>query len=145
MALVRDSWQNRGPNFTHFGILIRCVKGNHTSFLHTLHYLTTRRIIFSFTLKKEQFFVPILYVLRVSKSDFHLKGRGTIRRMMLLILRRADALLWRGRQVFRRVLDVILIKGAFVTMGQVDSIDSQVHLCWPEDSHMLIAHYNEEI
>lgn len=66
IAMVRNSWKSRGPLFTEFGVSIRCVTTDQTGNTNVLHYLNDGTCTFSFIHNKEQFFVPIALVLKVS-------------------------------------------------------------------------------
>ncbi|XP_005098273.1 DNA-directed RNA polymerase I subunit RPA2 [Aplysia californica] len=64
LCLCRSSWKKRGPEYTEYGISIRCVQEDQTSNTLTLHYLQGGSAKLAFGLNKEVFFVPIVLVLK---------------------------------------------------------------------------------
>ena len=64
MAIVRPSFQNRGPSYTKFGISIRCVRPDQTSQTNFLHYLNDGNITFRFTWRKNEYMVPALMIMK---------------------------------------------------------------------------------
>ncbi|CAG5129269.1 unnamed protein product, partial [Candidula unifasciata] len=64
MCLCRGSWKNRGPEYTEYGVSIRCVREDQTSNNLTLHYLQNGTAKLSFGLNKEVFFIPVVLVLK---------------------------------------------------------------------------------
>ncbi|XP_059177244.1 DNA-directed RNA polymerase I subunit RPA2-like [Physella acuta] len=64
LCLHRSSWKNRGPEYTKFGVSIRCVREDQAINSLTLHYLNNGTAKLSFGLNKEVFFVPIVLVLK---------------------------------------------------------------------------------
>jgi len=74
LCLMRGSWKNRGPEYTEYGVSIRCVQDDQTSNGLTLHYLQGGSAKLAFGLNKEVFFVPIVLVLKalMDVSDKHI-------------------------------------------------------------------------
>ncbi|BFY98621.1 hypothetical protein BsWGS_01660 [Bradybaena similaris] len=64
MCFCRGSWKNRGPEYTEYGVSIRCVREDQTSNNLTLHYLQNGTAKLSFGLNKEVFFIPVILVLK---------------------------------------------------------------------------------
>ncbi|KAK2177567.1 hypothetical protein NP493_591g01025 [Ridgeia piscesae] len=64
LALARPSWKNRGALYTEFGVSLRSVNHDQTSSTIVLHYLNNGTCTLSFTYNKEQFFVPIILILK---------------------------------------------------------------------------------
>ncbi|KAI8516019.1 DNA-directed RNA polymerase I subunit RPA2, partial [Branchiostoma belcheri] len=74
MAIVRPSWKGRGKLYTEYGVSMRCVTKDQTAATIVLHYLTNGTVTLCFVYKKEQFFVPIVIILKalVEASDKHI-------------------------------------------------------------------------
>jgi DNA-directed RNA polymerase I subunit RPA2 len=66
IALVRPSYQKRGPTYSDKGVTIRCANasGDQSTITNTLHYLTTGGITLRFTMKKQEFLIPVVILLR---------------------------------------------------------------------------------
>ncbi|KAM0684280.1 hypothetical protein MDAP_000048 [Mitosporidium daphniae] len=64
LAVVRSSFLKKGPSYTHFGVLIRCVRDDTTSQTITLHYLSDVGITVRFSHLKQEYLVPVLLILR---------------------------------------------------------------------------------
>lgn len=64
MALVRNSFMNRGPSYTEFGVTIRCVRPDQQSITNVLHYCTNGSAILRFTWRKNEYMVPITLILK---------------------------------------------------------------------------------
>ncbi|XP_077978209.1 DNA-directed RNA polymerase I subunit RPA2-like [Glandiceps talaboti] len=82
MAVYRPVWRTRGKLFTEYGISIRCVKSDQTAMNIVLHYLSNGSVKLCFQYKKEQFFVPVIMILKglIDTTDHYiyselLKGR----------------------------------------------------------------------
>lgn len=71
IALIRNSFQNRGTSYTEFGTQIRCVRPDQTSQTNTVHYLSDGNCILRFSWQKNEYLVPIVMVLKalISCSD----------------------------------------------------------------------------
>lgn len=74
MALVRASFQKRGPEYTQYGVAIRCVCPDQSSQTLTLHYLEGGYMNLRFHLRGSEYLVPVALVLRalVEASDKNL-------------------------------------------------------------------------
>ncbi|KAI9503743.1 hypothetical protein BX070DRAFT_190862 [Coemansia spiralis] len=71
LAIQRPSYGNRGPGFTPYAAQIRCVRRDQTSQTLTLHYLTTGNLLLRFSIRKQEYLVPVSLLLRalVGASD----------------------------------------------------------------------------
>eukprot|EP00058_Branchiostoma_floridae_P014006 XP_002599494.1 hypothetical protein BRAFLDRAFT_223894 [Branchiostoma floridae] len=74
MAIVRPSWKGRGKLYTEYGVSMRCVTKDQTAATIVLHYLTNGTVTLCFVYKKEQFFVPLIIILKalVETTDQHI-------------------------------------------------------------------------
>ncbi|GFN83129.1 DNA-directed RNA polymerase subunit beta [Plakobranchus ocellatus] len=64
ICLTRSSWKNRGPEFTEYGVSMRCVREDQTSVNLTLHYLSNGTAKLSFGVNKQVFFIPLVLILK---------------------------------------------------------------------------------
>lgn len=64
MAIVRPSFQKRGPNYSPFGVIIRCVRPDQSSQTITVHYLTDGSCTLRFAYRKQEYMLPLVMVLR---------------------------------------------------------------------------------
>lgn len=64
MAIARPSFEGRGPEYSKFGILIRCVRPDQTSQTNVLHYLTDGNITFRFSWRKNEYLIPVVMILK---------------------------------------------------------------------------------
>jgi DNA-directed RNA polymerase I subunit RPA2 len=64
MAVVRQAYQKRGSSYSTMGTLIRCVRPDSTSVTVTLHYLHEGLCNVKFMIQKQEFFVPVVLMLR---------------------------------------------------------------------------------
>jgi len=71
MGIVRQSFKNRGPNFTQFAVSIRCVRRDGTSQTIAIHLMHSGSAKLRVTISKQEFFVPVAIVLKalVQSSD----------------------------------------------------------------------------
>ncbi|KAJ3330285.1 hypothetical protein HDU76_006036 [Blyttiomyces sp. JEL0837] len=69
VAIVRSSFQKRGPTYTNYGVTIRCVRRDQTSQTLTLHYLSDGAVNLRFSYKKSEYMVPVLLILRALKEN----------------------------------------------------------------------------
>ncbi|TPX42598.1 DNA-directed RNA polymerase [Synchytrium endobioticum] len=67
-ALVRPSFQKRGPTYSIYGVAMRSVRPDQTSQTITMHYCTDGAITIRFIYRKQEFMVPYLLVLRALKE-----------------------------------------------------------------------------
>lgn len=77
MALRRSSFHKRGKEYTDAATAIRCVRADETSGTVRCHYLTNGTANFAFTLRRQEYFVPIGILLKafVQISDRELSEK----------------------------------------------------------------------
>jgi DNA-directed RNA polymerase I subunit RPA2 len=71
MGIVRPSWTKISPEYTEYGTIIRAVREDQSSQTITLHYLSNGNATIRFILGKQEFFIPLVIVLKVT-SFIHL-------------------------------------------------------------------------
>ncbi|KAJ2384559.1 hypothetical protein GGI05_004969, partial [Coemansia sp. RSA 2603] len=59
IAIQRPSYANRGPGYTPYAAQIRCVRADQTSQTLTMHYLTTGALVVRFSIRKQEYLVPV--------------------------------------------------------------------------------------
>ncbi|KAH8647566.1 hypothetical protein BGZ60DRAFT_464286 [Tricladium varicosporioides] len=64
MAIERPSFENRGPTFTKWGIIIRSVRPDQTSQTNVLHYLSDGNVTFRFSWRKNEYLIPVMMILK---------------------------------------------------------------------------------
>jgi DNA-directed RNA polymerase I subunit RPA2 len=64
MAIERPSFQGRGPEYSKYGMLIRCVRPDQTSQTNVLHYLKDGNVTFRFSWRKNEFLVPVMMIMK---------------------------------------------------------------------------------
>ncbi|KAG5639686.1 hypothetical protein H0H81_005869 [Sphagnurus paluster] len=71
ISLIRPTFSNRGPSYTPFAVQIRCVRPDQTSVTNNLHYLSNGSAMLRFSLRKQEYVIPIMLVLKalVGASD----------------------------------------------------------------------------
>lgn len=71
MAITRSAYTNRGPLYSNKGVVMRCVRPDQSSVTIVLHYLTDGSATVRFTVKKQEFFLPVILVLKalISTTD----------------------------------------------------------------------------
>lgn len=62
-AIIRPSFANRGPTYSHFGVSLRSVRPDQTSQTLTLHYCTDGEVNLRFSYRKSEYMVPMLLIL----------------------------------------------------------------------------------
>lgn len=79
-AIIRPSFQNRGPTYSQYGVSMRCVRPDQTSQTVTMHYCTDGAVTLRFSYRKNEYMVPVLLVLRAlaEASDRELFERLTM-------------------------------------------------------------------
>ena len=77
MALKRQAYQNRGKDYTDMATSIRCVRSDQSSATVRLHYLNNGNCNLSFSVRRQEFFVPVGVFLKcfVDASDKELFDR----------------------------------------------------------------------
>ncbi|KAJ3113709.1 hypothetical protein HDU96_003038 [Phlyctochytrium bullatum] len=69
IALIRPSFQKRGPTYSNFGVQIRSVRPDQSSQSMTLHYLTDGALNLRFSYRKNEYMVPVLLILRALRDS----------------------------------------------------------------------------
>ncbi|KAG8965431.1 hypothetical protein FRC05_003268 [Tulasnella sp. 425] len=64
MAVTRNSFQNRGPTYTRYGVSIRCVRTDQQAMTNTLHYCTNGSAMLRFYWYKNEYMIPIILLLK---------------------------------------------------------------------------------
>ncbi|KAJ1880468.1 hypothetical protein LPJ57_002233 [Coemansia sp. RSA 486] len=64
VAIQRPSYANRGPGYTSWATQIRCVRPDQTSQTLTMHYLTTGNLLVRFSIRKQEYLVPVALLMR---------------------------------------------------------------------------------
>lgn len=71
ISIIRNSFMNRGPSFTPYGVAIRCVRPDQTSVTNSLNYLSNGSAMLRFSWRKQEYMIPVMLILKalVSASD----------------------------------------------------------------------------
>ena len=64
MAIERSSFRKRGPNYSQKACVIRCVRPDQSAVSVSLHYLTDGGATIRFSLQKQEFFIPVILLLK---------------------------------------------------------------------------------
>ncbi|KAJ4153473.1 hypothetical protein LMH87_009958 [Akanthomyces muscarius] len=64
MAINRPSFQNRGPGYSPYGIILRSVRPDETSQTNVLHYLNDGNVTFRFSWRKNEYLVPVIMIMK---------------------------------------------------------------------------------
>jgi DNA-directed RNA polymerase I subunit RPA2 len=64
MAIERSSFRKRGPNYSQKACVIRCVRPDQSAVSVSLHYLNDGGAMIRFSLQKQEFFIPVILVLK---------------------------------------------------------------------------------
>eukprot|EP00606_Chrysophyceae_sp_TOSAG23-5_P000115 GSChrysophyteH2.ASY1.ANO1.410.1 assembled CDS len=64
LAIQRSSFKNRGAAYSDLGVSMRCVRPDQSSITMTLHYLSNGGATMKFTLKKQEFLLPVIVVAK---------------------------------------------------------------------------------
>nr|WCZ58694.1 DNA-directed RNA polymerase I subunit RPA2 [Seculamonas ecuadoriensis] len=68
LAIDRTSFAKRGPKFSSFGVMMRCVRPDQSAVNNLLHYLTDGEVLLAFTMAKQQFYLPVTLILKALKE-----------------------------------------------------------------------------
>ena len=63
-SIIRNSFQNRGPAYTPYGVQVRSVRPDQTSQTNTLHYLSNGGSTLRFSWRKSEYMVPVVMILK---------------------------------------------------------------------------------
>lgn len=64
ITLQRSTWKNRGKMYTDLGVMIRCVKSDHTATNNVLHYLNNGTIKYMISHLKKLSYIPVCLLLK---------------------------------------------------------------------------------
>jgi DNA-directed RNA polymerase I subunit RPA2 len=64
MAIIRNTFTNRGHAYSKFGIQIRSVRPDQTSQTNVLHYLNDGNVTFRFSWRKNEYIIPVMMILK---------------------------------------------------------------------------------
>ena len=64
MGIIRPSFRNRGPDFLPHAVLVRCLRADGSSQTVGLHLLSTGGAKLRVTINKQEFFIPIMMLLK---------------------------------------------------------------------------------
>ncbi|KAF7727777.1 DNA-directed RNA polymerase I subunit rpa2 [Apophysomyces ossiformis] len=63
-AIIRNSFQNRGPTYSQYGCAIRCARRDQTTQTNTVHYLVDGNVMLRFAWRKQEYMVPAMLILK---------------------------------------------------------------------------------
>src|SRR5688572_25819972 len=81
IAMDRKSLRNKGKLFSQYGVLMRCVRENHSASIINMHYLENSSIVLAiqvsslllfcalgigiaFQFRRELFYIPLMYIVK---------------------------------------------------------------------------------
>eukprot|EP00127_Corallochytrium_limacisporum_P003379 Clim_evm7s149 gene=Clim_evmTU7s149 len=67
-AIQRPSFKNRGPGYTEFGVIMRCVREDQTGRTITLHYLSNGSVTLKFMHMKQEYLIPVVLIIKALKT-----------------------------------------------------------------------------
>jgi DNA-directed RNA polymerase beta subunit len=68
VAMERAAYTKRGSTYTNMGVSMRCVRNDETSMTNVLHYLTDGSATFRVLIHRQEYFIPIVLLLRALKE-----------------------------------------------------------------------------
>lgn len=68
IALDRNAFAKRGPMYTPLGVQMKCVRPDMSSVTLTLHYLRDGRCNLRWSIRKQEFLVPVVLILKALKN-----------------------------------------------------------------------------
>ncbi|VDK87186.1 unnamed protein product [Onchocerca ochengi] len=68
IGIVRRSFREKGPLFTQYGMMMRCVRGNYSAAMMTLHYLESGTVVIALQYRRELFYLPFMYIIKALTS-----------------------------------------------------------------------------
>lgn len=71
MAVSRSAFAKRGKLFTPKAVTIRCTRNDQSSVTVALHYLQDGNASLRFSLRKREFFIPVVLVFMALKNCTH--------------------------------------------------------------------------
>jgi DNA-directed RNA polymerase I subunit RPA2 len=63
-AIIRNSFQKRGPTYSTYGCTIRSARPDQTTLTNTIHYLNDGNVMFRFAWRKQEYLLPAMLVFR---------------------------------------------------------------------------------
>ncbi|CAM9179419.1 unnamed protein product [Chrysoparadoxa australica] len=67
-ALNRPTFKSRGPAYSEKGVVMRCARRDQTTATVTLHYLTTGEANLRWSIKKQEFLVPVVIIIKALRD-----------------------------------------------------------------------------
>ena len=64
MAVARSAYSKRGPLYSNKAVVMRCVRPDQSGITIALHYLNDGNARARFSLKKQEFFVPVVLLIK---------------------------------------------------------------------------------
>lgn len=81
LGLRRSAYKKRGPSFSEYATMIRCVRPDESSITTRCHYLSNGNVVFSLVLNRAEYFLPAAVLLKcfnnVSDKEIFDKITGT--------------------------------------------------------------------
>lgn len=68
IAVSRNAWAGRGALYTKKGVQMRCVGADQRAISLTLHYLSNGGCVVRFLVRKQEFYIPIVLLLRALRE-----------------------------------------------------------------------------
>ena len=68
IAVTRNAWAGRGALYTKKGVQMRCVGADQRAISLTLHYLSNGGCVVRFLVRKQEFYIPIVLLLRALRE-----------------------------------------------------------------------------
>ncbi|KAI8978122.1 hypothetical protein BDB01DRAFT_800873 [Pilobolus umbonatus] len=63
-AIIRNSFQKRGPTYSLYGCSIRCARPDQSTLTNTIHYLNDGNVMFRFAWRKQEYLLPAMLVFK---------------------------------------------------------------------------------
>lgn len=101
VALHRESFLNRGDQYTPYAVQVRSMRSDQTTMTNTIHYMNDGSVQFRFSFERNEYFMPFLavcyacapeelrefqmakFLLQGNDDDFYAKERITMMQQML--------------------------------------------------------------
>ena len=68
MGIIRPSFKNRGADYSPYAVMVRCLRPDGSSQTVALHLLATGGATLRVTINKQEFFVPVLILLKALRE-----------------------------------------------------------------------------
>ncbi len=124
-ALTRPSFQKRGSQYTDKACTIRCVRPDHSAVTVTLHYLSDGNAMIKFSLKKQEFFIPVVLLAKalVDTTDREIYDKCLRGDVANTFLSDRLELILRDGKVIENVICVLLLSRASMSNPLYDMDD----------------------